>query len=128
VIGTDHWMSDYTKLEVWQKSRALARDIYKASESFPPDEKFGLTHQIRRAVVSIPSNIAEGEGRGSGRDRRSFILIARGSAFEVETQLFLAEDLRYISSEKAIELRQRASQIARMLSGLIRYYSSKASD
>jgi four helix bundle protein len=50
-------MSDYTKLEVWQKSRLLARDIYKASESFPPDEKFGLTHQIRRAVVSIPSNM-----------------------------------------------------------------------
>ncbi len=116
-------MSDYTKLEVWQKSRAFARDIYAVSGSFPGQEQFGLTHQIRRAAVSIPSNIAEAEGRGSRRDRRSFILVVRGSAFEVETQLFLAEDLGYVSSENAIELRQRVNQIARMLTGLIRYYS-----
>lgn len=121
-------MSDYTKLEVWQKSRALARDIYGASGCFPQDELFGLTHQIRRAAASILSNIAEGAGRGSRRDRRQFMLIARGSAFEVESQLFLAEDLRYISSKKAAELRQRASQIARMLSGLIRYYSANPSN
>jgi four helix bundle protein len=119
-------MSDYMKLEVWQKSRALARDIYGASGCFPKDDLFGLTQQIRRAAASILSNIAEGAGRGSRRDRRQFMLIARGSAFEVETHLFLAEDLRYVSSEKAAELRQRASQIARMLSGLIRYYSAKA--
>src|SRR5689334_22974709 len=99
-------MSDYTKLEVWQKSGALVRDIYNVSGSFPKDELFGLTQQIRRAAVSIPSNIAEGEGRGSGCDRKQFILVARGSAFEVETQLFLAEDLAYVSSKKATELRQ----------------------
>lgn len=121
-------MSDYTKLEVWQKSRALARDIYDVSGAFPGHELFGLTQQIRKAAVSIPSNIAEGAGRGSRRDRRNFILIARGSAFEVETQLFIAEDLHYVSSSKANELRQRASQIARMLTGLIRYYASTTSD
>lgn len=121
-------MSDYTKLEVWQKSRALARDIYEVSGSFPGHEIFGLTQQIRRAAVSIPSNIAEGAGRGSGRDRRKFILVARGSAFEVETQLFVAEDLHYLENSKANELRQRASQIGRMLAGLIRYYTSKTSD
>ncbi len=121
-------MSDYTKLEVWQKSRALVREIYEVSGSFPSHELFGLTQQIRRAAVSIPSNIAEGTGRGSGRDRRKFILVARGSAFEVETQLFVAEDLHYVESSKANELRQRASQIGRMLAGLIRYYTSKTSD
>ena len=121
-------MSDYTKLEVWQKSRAFARDIYQVSGSFPKDELFGLVQQIRRAAVSIPSNIAEGAGRGSQRDRRKFILIARGSAFEVETHLFIAEDLRYVDGAKARELRQRANQIGRMLAGLIRYYTSTTSD
>jgi four helix bundle protein len=121
-------MSDYTKLEVWQKSRAFAREIYEISGTFPRHELFGLTQQIRKAAVSIPSNIAEGAGRGSRRDRRNFILVARGSTFEVETQLFLAEDLDYVERSKANELRQRASQIARMLTGLIRYYASKPND
>ena len=116
-------MSDYTKLEVWQKSRAFARDIYEASASFPQHEQFCLTQQIRRAAVSIPSNIAEGSGRGSSRDRSNFILIARGSAFEVETQLFIAEDLHYVESSTAAELRDRANEIGRMLTGLIRYYA-----
>jgi four helix bundle protein len=118
-------MSDYTKLEVWQKSRALARDIYEVSGKFPQHELFGLMQQIRRAAVSIPSNIAEGSGRGSWRDRKRFVLVARGSAFEVETQLFIAEDLQYVESASATALRERASEIARMLAGLIRYYTSK---
>lgn len=117
-------MSDYKRLEVWQTSRALVRDIYEASRPFPQDELFGLTRQLRRAAASIPSNIAEGAGRGSRRDRRKFMLIARGSAFEVETQLFLAEDLRYLPPTQAEELRERTRRIARMLAGLIRYYTS----
>jgi four helix bundle protein len=123
-FGTDMTMSDYKRLEVWQKSRVLAREIYAASGPFPRHELFGLTHQIRSAAVSIASNIAEGAGRGSRRDRRKFMLVARGSAFEVETQLIIAEDLGYLSAAKSRALRESTGEIARMLAGLIRYYTS----
>ena len=90
-------MHNFKELIVWQKSRSLVKDVYKLTQTFPSDEKFGLTQQIRRATVSIPSNIAEGSGRGTNNDFLHFIDIANGSAFEVETQLYLALDLEYIS-------------------------------
>ena len=80
-------------LEVWQEAMRLAREIYRASADFPADERFGLTAQIRRAAVSVTSNIAEGAGRGSKAEYSRFLLIARGSLMELDTQLWLARDL-----------------------------------
>jgi len=90
-------MHNFKELIVWQKSRGLVRDIYELTKKFPEDEKFGLTQQIRRAAISIPSNIAEGSGRGTKNDFLHFLDIANGSAFEVETQLYLGFDLGYIT-------------------------------
>ena len=80
-------------LEVWQESMRLAREIYRASAAFPTDERYGLTAQIRRAAVSVASNIAEGAGRGSKAEYARFLLIARGSLMELDTQLWLCRDL-----------------------------------
>ena len=90
---------DYTDLEVWQESRKLANNIYDLTNLFPKEEQFGLTNQIRRAAVSIPSNIAEGCGRQTAKDTINFLHIARGSLYEVETQCFLSLDQQYISQE-----------------------------
>jgi four helix bundle protein len=115
-------MSDYRSLEVWKKSRAFVRDLYAATSSFPRHEMFGLTQQVRRAATSIPSNIAEGHGRWSRRETVRFLLIARGSSLEVETQLYIAEDLTYLDAETADRLRARVRELCRMLNGLMKYY------
>ncbi len=85
----------YTDLAVWQKSMTLVRDIYLQTRNFPKEELFGLTSQIRRAAVSIPSNIAEGQGRLSKREFKQFLAIARGSLLELETQLLIVKGLGY---------------------------------
>ena len=113
--------SGYRNLLAWQKARLLAKEIYVLTRSFPRDETFGLTQQMRRAAVSIPCNIAEGRGRGTRRDYRRFVLMARGSAFELETQIILAADVGYIEESMAKTLEERITEIARMLSGLARY-------
>ena len=92
-------MHKFKDLIVWQKARELVKDIYLITKDFPNEEKFGLTQQIRRAVVSIPSNIAEGAGRTTNIDFCRFLDVANGSAFEVETQLYLALDLGFIQNE-----------------------------
>lgn len=91
-------MSEYQKLEAWQMAMALAEAVYKTTRTFPKEEVYGLTSQIRRAVVSIPSNIAEGAARASAKEFMQFLLIARGSAAELETQLLLAGKLGYLSA------------------------------
>lgn len=116
-------MSDYKELEVWKKSRALAAGVYRLTASFPQSELFGLTKQMRTAATSIVFNIAEAHGRWSRRDCRAFLTIARGSAFELETQAFLAEDLEFLKHETAETVRISVVEIARMLQGLIRYYT-----
>jgi four helix bundle protein len=116
-------MSNHRTLKVWQDSRALVVRIYRATSRFPGEEMFGLTRQMRRAAASIPSNIAEGHGRWTRRDCKSFLYIARGSALELDTQLFLAEDLGWLTAKDAESLRAETSDIARMLNGLIRYYT-----
>ncbi len=85
--------SDTSKLIVWQKSHELVLKIYKITKDFPKDEMYGLTSQIRRASVSIPSNIAEGKARGSNKEYKRFLLMARGSLEETKYQLLLAKDL-----------------------------------
>ena len=90
-------MRDFHKLVIWQRSHQLTLDVYKASKSFPNEELFGLTSQIRRAVSSIPTNIAEGCGRNSNKELAHFLQIALGSASEVEYELLLANNLGYIN-------------------------------
>ena len=108
-------------MDVWQKARLLAKDIYVITRSFPREEMFGLTQQMRRAAVSILCNIAEGRGRRSRADYRRFILIARGSVFELQAQIIIASDIGYLEESTAKSLVKRTAEIARMLSGLVRY-------
>lgn len=111
-------MSDYKELEVWQVAMSLAEAVYKCTRSFPKEELFGLTSQIRRAAVSIPSNIAEGASRAGSKEFLQFLHIARGSASELETQLLLAEKLGYVS--KIDELLANLTSIRKLINGLIR--------
>lgn len=103
----------------------LAVTVYSTSDSFPRDERFCLTQQIRRAVVSIPSNIAEGRGRGTARDYRQFVLRARASAFEVQTQLLIAASLEYLAETAAEEIIGAVEEVIRMINGLIRYLDQR---
>lgn len=90
----------FKDLIVWQKSMDLVVDLYSATESFPSKEMYGLTNQIRRAAVSIPSNLAEGSKRGSKKDFRQFVLISYGSAAEISTQLEISLRLKYLNENK----------------------------
>ncbi len=96
----------------------LVEEIYKASEKFPSDEKFGLTSQMRRSAISIPSNIAEGCERGSKKDFANFLIIAKSSAGELETQILISLLLKYLKQEKADELIEKVIEIKKMLSVL----------
>lgn len=108
----------FEKLNVWQKSRQLSVKIYKYTKSFPSEEKFGLTSQMRRAAVSISSNIAEGTGRHSFKDKARFTEVAYGSALELLNQAILSNDLEFLSDEFYKEIRKDISEIAAMLDGL----------
>jgi four helix bundle protein len=109
----------YRDLVAWQKSMDLVTAVYSATGSFPRDEIYGLTSQIRRAAVSIPSNIAEGQGRYGAAEFRHFLRTATGSLMELETQLLIAERLQYISSEEGRQLLGAASEVGKILNGLI---------
>ncbi|MHB1687431.1 MAG: four helix bundle protein [Ignavibacteriaceae bacterium] len=112
-------MKDFRNLEVWGKSHLLTLDIYKTTQSFPKDEIFGLTSQIRRASVSIPSNIAEGCGRGSDAELGRFSQIAMGSASELEYQILLANDLKYLKNDIYNELSYKIIEVKKMLASFI---------
>jgi len=112
-------MKDFKKLNVWQKSIELVTSIYKTSKDFPTEEKYGLTSQITRAAVSIPSNIAEGSSRHSEKDYFRFLEIALGSAFELETQLIIVEKLEFLNSSELSKLIDETKSIQKMLSGLM---------
>ena len=109
---------NYADLQVWQKAMSLVTDIYKATTFFPREERYGLTAQIRRSAVSIPSNIAEGSARETTPDLLRFITIAYGSLAELETQLLIARNLDYLAEEIMFSLIQRCREIGRMLNGL----------
>jgi len=106
-------IKSYKELIVWQKSITLVKKIYKITEYFPPSEQFGLTSQMRRASVSIPSNIAEGWGRLSRKNYIQFLRISRGSLFELETQILIIKELEYINDSEAIE--NLITEISKML-------------
>lgn len=111
-------MKGHRDLVVWQKAMTLVTDVYQITRGFPKDELYGLTAQLRRAAVSVPSNLAEGHGRNSRKEFHHFVGQARGSLTELETQLEIATNLGYLSQASASELLARASEIARMLNGL----------
>lgn len=90
-------MHNFRNMVIWQKARELVKAIYDITESFPQKELFGITSQMRRASISVPSNIAEGSGKSSNKDFKRFLEIALSSCYELETQLILAQDLNYVS-------------------------------
>jgi len=110
----------YKDLIAWQRGMDLVTLVYRVSARFPADERFGLISQIRRAAVSVPSNIAEGYGRGSRDDYHRFLRLARGSLFEVETQALIAHQLEFITKDDAEAIENEVNATARVLSGLIK--------
>lgn len=112
-------LRQYQELIGWKKNMALVKEIYRHTQSFPKDEIYGLTSQLRRAAVSIPSNIAEGQGRLTRGEFKQFLGHARGSTFEVETQLLIAEDLGYLDRQSTEHLLRHVQEVGRILSGLL---------
>lgn len=110
---------DHKDLIVWQKAILLTQVIYSLTKQFPMDEVFGLTNQIRRAVISVPSNIAEGFNRGSDKEFIYFLRVAKGSAAEVETQLIISKKLNYINDDDVKPALDLYNEIVRMLGTLI---------
>lgn len=108
---------NYERLTLWQKSRLLVKTIYTLTRSFPTEEKFALTDQIRRAVVSIASNIAEGSGRFSGKEKLHFLSVAYGSLTELSCQLTLACDMNYLGHDQFVSIRLQIEELARIMSG-----------
>ena len=113
----EQMVSDYRELKVWQMSKTLCRRVYELLRKFPDEERYALCDQLRRAVVSVPSNIAEGNGRASTSEYVRFLSIARGSLFEVRTQLELAEEFGYIKVPEDVQ--SMMEQIAKMLYALM---------
>ena len=111
--------SDYRDLRVWQEAMEIVHGIYRATQDFPKQETFGLAAQMRRAAVSIPSNIAEGKGRNSQRDLARFLYQSRGSLLELETQILIAQDLGYVDEEVCKQLTYKVRFLARTLNALI---------
>lgn len=123
-------MSDdksYTLLEVWKKSRELVKEIYILTQLFPKEELYSLTSQIRRASISILSNIAEGIGRNSNKETLQFLHFSRGSIYEVETQVYLAFDLGYITQDHLNKILLKIEECRRLLHGFINYHKNKTS-
>jgi four helix bundle protein len=112
-------VKNYQELISWQKAMDLVEDVYKASRDFPREEIYALTSQIRRAAVSIPSNIAEGQGRRTTADFLRHLSIAYGSLCEVETQLLIAQRLKYLVQGKVEQVLSRAGEVGRILNGLM---------
>lgn len=116
-------MHNYKELRVWQESIKLATEVYRCTESFPKEEKYGLISQIQRSVVSVASNIAEGGGRNGGAEFKMFLGYAAGSACELETQIIIAKELNYLSEEKSGTLILKVTEVQKMLFGLIKSLS-----
>lgn len=113
-------MSTHKDLKVWKESVELVTSIYEKTKTYPDDEKFGLTSQIRRCSVSIPSNIAEGAARNTQKDFTRFLHMSLGSAAELQTQLLISKNLGYMNSDIYEELILKTETISKMLSGLIK--------
>ncbi len=115
----------YRNLIAWQKAKDLALDVYRCTRKFPKDETYGLTSQMRRAAVSVPSNIAEGKGRRSRKDFAHFLYQARGSLLELETQLSIARDLEYLDALTFNNTLGKAEEVGRILNGLVNHLQTQ---
>jgi four helix bundle protein len=111
--------ASYQDLRVWQSAMELVVSVYHETRGFPREERYGLTSQMRRAAVSIPSNIAEGKGRSTVRDRALFFCHARGSLLELETQILIAQRLQFLTAPRAEDLTRNSNELGRMLNSLI---------
>jgi four helix bundle protein len=120
-------MHNFKELKVWQEARTLVKAVYQLSKAFPDDERFGLTNQVRRSAISIPSNIAEGSGRKTQKDFCHFLYVSQGSSIELEIQLILAMDLEYINEETFSEIESALTTVQKMLNGLINSIENKIS-
>lgn|SRR5690606_5287328 len=109
-------MHRFKELEIWKRSRLFCSEIYKLTSNFPESEKFGLTNQLRRASVSIASNIAEGSSRKSNKDFSRFLEITLGSCYEIETQLLIAFDLKFITKIELHAISKELEEIIKMIS------------
>jgi four helix bundle protein len=118
--------STFKDLRVWQDAMNLAETVYRETSNFPKHELYGLVSQMRRAAVSVPSNIAEGKGRHSDPDFVRFLLHARGSLLELQTQVLIATRLQYLSEQKAAEMCRRIEGIGRGLNALINRFRAVA--
>jgi len=118
----------YQDLVAWQKAMELVTEIYRVSQKFPKEEVFSLTSQIRRAAVSIPSNIAEGRGKFSKGDFQYFLGHARGSLSEVETQILIARNLNYITNTEIDHIMELAGEVGRLLNGLLAAIKKRSPD
>jgi four helix bundle protein len=112
-------MESFRDLIAWQKAMALATDVYRETERFPREELYGLTMQLRRAVVAVPSDIAEGKGRISKKEFLQMLARARGSACEVETQLEISRNLGFLPADRYSVLSEQCSEVGRLLNGLM---------
>ncbi|WP_297039074.1 four helix bundle protein [uncultured Dialister sp.] len=113
-------MADYKNLKVWQNAISLTMRIYDVADKFPNYERYGLANQMERAAVSIPSNIAEGCGRQSDKEFYYFLHIAKGSMYELQTQLYIASGRGYMSDEDMEEINHMIDDLGKMISGLLR--------
>jgi four helix bundle protein len=119
-------MQDFTQLKVWQKAHNFTVNLYKITQNFPTEEKFGLTNQIRRASVSIESNISEGCGRNGDKEFSRFLDIAQGSACEVRCQILIARDLGYLDNNKSKLLTDKINEISMMINALNQKLKAKS--
>lgn len=110
---------DFTDLITWKKAHEIVLDTYNLIKKFPDDEKYGLTSQMRRAAVSITSNIAEGFGRSTGKDKGHFYTISKGSLFELRSQYYIAKDLCYIKEQEISNIKEKIIEVEKLISGLI---------
>jgi len=126
VSGNKMEIKNYRDLIVWQRSMKLVKDVYQFTASFPKEEIYCLTQQIRRSSISVPSNIAEGAGKRSTKDYMRFLEMSSGSLAELETQMMIASELQYIDKNMLERLLNESSEIGKMINGLINALDKKA--
>ena len=120
--------SDYQELKVWQKAVDLTTEIYELVKLLPTEEQYALSDQMRRAVVSVPSNIAEGRGRGTNKEFVRYLLMSRGSLWELSTQLVICEKLQYLKQDQMHDARQLIVEISKMINALAKSFSNDEKD
>lgn len=117
----------YIEMEVWKESMKLIRTVYDVTRTFPKEEIYCLTNQMRRAAISIPSNIAEGIGRNHAKDTIQFLFVSRGSVYELETQLFVAMQQGYVQDNESENIFRQFETCKKLINGLINFYKKKSS-